>query len=239
MARDNERGVERQDPVTGRDPVGDRTFPHDRRPFDEEDVAREDTTSVWHVDDHIAPRMRRTDLEELDRAIPDRERKTLLEDPRRQLRLAHLIEGKRSEGALHESPERRVLAPEPRHEAREHCSREKFHLLRRRTGCDDLRALDKRIAEAVIPVRVGVDELPDPPGRTGLGALHGVQHLAREPQVEERVDEQRFVAVDHEPGVTKAPGSIGLEIGVEPAADFLQPLLESKARQPELRETHA
>ena len=113
-----------------------------------------------------------------------------------------------------------------------------LHLLRRSGRRNDFRAFDESVAEAVVPVRMRIDELTDSPRGARLGPLHRVEHLPREAEIEKRIDEQRLVAVDDEARVAPAPGAIRLEIGVKTVADFLKPLLEAKLRETEVRESH-
>ena len=89
---------------------------------------------------------------------------------------------------------------------------------------------DQLVAEAVIAVRVGVHERVDPRRRRHRGA-HRREHLGRERQVEERVDEQRGLAVDHEPGVAPSPGAVGLEPREAAGAEVVQ--------SPRVRSRHA
>ena len=48
---------------------------------------------------------------------------------------------------------------------------------------------DERVAVAVVPVGVGVDHGVDPFGR-GRHTAHRLEHLSRQPEIEEGVDEE-------------------------------------------------
>ena len=61
-------------------------------------------------------------------------------------------------------------------------------------------------------------------GAVAVSRRHGVQHLAGEPQVEQRVDEQRRAVADDQPGVAPAPTAVGLEVGVAAVTEVVQAL---------------
>ena len=50
------------------------------------------------------------------------------------------------------------------------------------------------------------------------------QHLLGQREVEQRVDEQRGLAVDDQPGVAPPPAAVGLQVGVQTVAHLLQTL---------------
>ena len=85
---------------------------------------------------------------------------------------------------------------------------------------DDVGAGDELVAVAVVAVGVGVHHGADGRGRRRHGA-ELVEHLLGERQVEQRVDEQRRVAVGDQPGVRPAPPAVGLEVGPEPVAHLV------------------
>jgi hypothetical protein len=84
---------------------------------------------------------------------------------------------------------------------------------------DDRGAFDELVAVAVVAVVVGVDDLAD--GEVG-DRPDGREEVAGEVQVEEGVDQDRFVVADDEPGVRPAPASIGLEERVRAVTDLDQ-----------------
>ena len=86
-------------------------------------------------------------------------------------------------------------------------------------GRDDVGAGQQLIAKHVVPVRVGVDERPDRLA-DALGDL--VQHALRQPQVEERVDQQRLAVAHHDPGIRLAPLAVRLQPGEHAVADLLE-----------------
>ena len=71
VARDDDVDVHAEHQVARGDPVRQRAGPHDRRAVDEQDVAGEDRPGVGHVDDRVALRVRRADLDQLDLAAGD------------------------------------------------------------------------------------------------------------------------------------------------------------------------
>ena len=58
----------------------------------------------------------------------------------------------------------------------------------------------------------------------GVVRPHGVEHLAGEPQVEERVDQQPGAAARDQPGVGPAPPAVGLQVGPDPVGDLVETL---------------
>ena len=79
------------------------------------------------------------------------------------------------------------------------------HLLVASFRGDDLRALDQFVAEAMVAVGMRIDEGSDLRGGGRLGAMHRVEHLAGQLQVEQRIDQQRLSAIDHQTGVAPSP----------------------------------
>ena len=103
-------------------------------------------------------------------------------------------------------------------------------------GRDDVGARQELVAPHVVPVRVGVDERPDRHVDT-LGDR--VQHALREPQVQERVDQQRLVVADHDPGIRLAPLAVRLQPGERAVADLLQAGREARGFAEQRRSTAA
>ena len=74
----------------------------------------------------------------------------------------------------------------------------------------------------MVAVGVRVDERVDA-RRRGHRRSHRAQHLGGQPQVEQRVDEQRGLAVHDQARVAPPPAAVGLKVGVEALANLLQP----------------
>ena len=190
--------------------------------LDEQDVAGEDGAVLRHVDQDVAPRMRRPDILEQHLLVADLELQLVLEHPRRRrvpdvvpLELAahHLVQ----EGAgLAE------LAPVALH-GRQLLGRPLLHLLGAGARSDDLGAGHELVAESVVAVGVGVDQATDRPGRRHRGA-HLPQHLAGQFEVEQRIDQQCLVAIDDQSGIAEAPAAVGLQPGETAVAEVVQAL---------------
>ena len=178
--------------------------------------------SSRHVDQDVAPRMRRPDILEQHVLVADLELQLVLEHPCRRrvpdivpLELAahHLMQ----EGAgLAE------LAPVALH-GRQLLGRPLLHLLGAGARSDDLGAGDQLVAERVVAVGMGVDQAADRLRRRHRGA-HPPQHLAGQRQVEQRIDQQGLVAVDDQPGIAKTPAAVGLQPGKAAVAEVVQAL---------------
>src|SRR5712692_20711 len=74
----------------------------------------------------------------------------------------------------------------------------------------------------MVPVGVCIHQHIDMRSR-GNGVAHRVQHLASKLQVEECVDEQRYLAIGNDARVAPSPGAVWLEIGVYIVAEAMQP----------------
>ena len=100
-----------------------------------------------------------------------------------------------------------------------------LHVLERSLGGQDARALHELVAERVVTIAVRIEECAD---LVGLwhSLAHAIEHLARELEVEQRVDKQRVIAVDDQAGVAVAPASVGLEPRVAAVAEIVQTLGE-------------
>src|ERR1019366_5664785 len=61
--------------------------------------------------------------------------------------------------------------------------------------------------------------------RCGHRAAHCREHLLREREVEEGVDEKGRLTVDHEARVAQSPAAVGLHVGEQPVAPLGQALL--------------
>ena len=76
------------------------------------------------------------------------------------------------------------------------------------------------VAIAVVAVAVSVDQRCDRDARKRR--LESVEHRLRQRHVVERVDQQRFVAVDDQAGVRPSPTTVGLEPRVAALADITE-----------------
>ena len=94
-----------------------------------------------------------------------------------------------------------------------------------------MRPLDQLVAVAMVAVGMGVHEHVDRRRRRRRPAQR-VEHLGREHEVEEGVDEQRLVAVDDEAGVTPSPPAVRLEIGEQPVTDLVHDIEERPRADP-------
>ena len=75
MARDDDVGVEGEHPVAGLDPLLHRPGPHDRVAAVEHEVAGEEDAGVGQVDGDVAPGVGGAELEEVDGAVADAQRR--------------------------------------------------------------------------------------------------------------------------------------------------------------------
>jgi len=103
------------------------------------------------------------------------------------------------------------------------------HLLGGRLRGDDLGVAHQHVAVAVIPVCMRVDERADARSR-GRGTPHLGEHLAREREVEQGIDEQRGAGVGHQSGVAPAPAPIGLKEGETAVSQLVKPLRVGEAQ---------
>ena len=188
VSRHDHGRVELEHAVAGGDPVGHRARPHDRVAAVEEDVAREDDPVVGEVDHDVAGRVGRSDLQQGHRTVSDRQVEPALERRGRQRRL-DVVEGERCEDAGQELSGRtergRSRARTPAIADGGSCaisSAQRADAMMSESG-------DERVAVAVVPVGVGVDDRVDPLGR-GRHASHRLEHLAGQPEIEERVHEE-------------------------------------------------
>ena len=106
------------------------------------------------------------------------------------------------------------------HQPGEHRRRHLVHLARAGRRRHDVGAGHELVAVAVVAVGVGVHDRADRRGRRRHGP-QVVEHLLGEHEVEQRVDEQRRVAVGDQAGVRPAPAAVGLEVGPQPVADLV------------------
>jgi hypothetical protein len=185
----------------------------------EEDVARVHDLRLGDEHEGVAARVRGSHLEELHVLVAGDEAELagerLVRPPKLdplELELAEALDDELAGAA--ELGRARFQAGERRR-------RRLDHLGRSRRGCDDARAAEQLVAEGVVAVRVRVDEHVDLCRRRNA-APDLVEHLACQPQVEERVDEHRGSAPDDEAGVAPAPAAARLEIRVEAVADLLE-----------------
>jgi len=147
----------------------------------------EDHALLRQPHDHVALGVRWAHLEQHDLLGPDAQAQLAVEGlGGRRVRDASEVERREHLGqkAPAWSERRRIL-----HRARHRLGRELVHLSGACPRRDDARAREERIAVAVVAVGVGVDQRPDALRRGNRGA-HRVEHLPRQSQVEERVDQQ-------------------------------------------------
>ena len=199
-------GAELEDALAGHQPIAE-ARPHDRRAVDEQQVAGEHRATARYVDDRVAAGMRRPELDQRDVAVADLQVEPTLERLRRQ---AH------RDALVVERPERVLdeVAHIVGHPGRglqrvEHLRRQRLHLLGGSARRVDLgRGRQQLVAEAMVGVGVRVHRGVD---RMALDdRCHRREHLARQMQVVERVDEQRRAVGGDQPGVAPAPAAVGL-----------------------------
>jgi hypothetical protein len=163
------------DQVAGRDPVGDRARPHDRRPLDEADVAGEHGGGGRHVGDAVAGGVRRTDLEQLDRRAGDVDLPSAGEGRRRRGQGDALeLEGPEDAGEVAAGVAELAALPGIDH-GRQQRRRRVRHLLGARLGRHDLGVRHQLVPVAVVAVGVGVDHGGD--GVAGGQVAEPVEHL--------------------------------------------------------------
>ena len=110
-----------------------------------------------------------------------------------------------------------------RHHRSERFRRRPGISVRTSSGSDDLGALYELIAEHVVAVGMGVDELVDV-ARGRNGVAHRLEHLRGKRQVEQRVDKQSLVAVRDQSRVAPPPRAVRLQIGETTATEIMQSL---------------
>src|SRR5713226_8705471 len=76
----------------------------------------------------------------------------------------------------------------------------------------------------MIAIGVRVDQRADARGGLRFRTAHGVEHFARELQVEERIDEHRLAPVYDEACIAPSPSAVRLQIGVASVAEVMQSL---------------
>ena len=166
----------------------------------------EHRAAVGHDDDHVPSRVRRPDLDQLDLTPSDIERQAAVERPRRRRRL-DAIEVERAEEAAEQVTDLTRRGGQPAQQ----CRRNLLHLGGGRGGRHDLGVGDELVAVAVVPVGVGVHDGRD---RRGPGVRReGRQHRRRQPEIEQRVDEQRDAVADDQAGVAPSPRAVALDVG--------------------------
>ncbi len=103
------------------------------------------------------------------------------------------------------------------------CGRRQFgHLFGAGCGRDNGRAFDQLIAVGVIAVGVGVDQGADI-FRLRHGIAHDLQHLARQIEIKQRIDQQAVLAIGYQAGVGPAPRAVRLQVGVTALSQIVQP----------------
>ena len=190
VARHDDVGGEGQDAVAGGDPVGDRTGPHDRVPAVEEDVAGEDDAILGEVGDDITRRVRRAHLEKGHRPVAHREVELSLEGRSGQDQ-GTLLEGERSEDARGRNAPAgpsvgaaRIIAAIAAGGSVPISSAQRAEETISESGRSALPKQWSPLAWVLTTVSICSA------GR--CGPAHGLEHLGREPEVEEGVDQQRL-----------------------------------------------
>ena len=222
-------GVERQDRVERTEPPLERPEPHHRGRADEQHVGAEDDPGVGHVDDRVARRVGRADLDQPDLAAADVEREFAAERPLGETEL-DLREAKRREHPRDVRRERAHRSGHPRAEGGG--AGEAGELGRGGVGVDRLPARGRRedlgvggrgpVAPPVVAVGVGVEHLADRP--SGPDAVHRGEHLPSESLVPQGVDEQARVLARDQSGVRLAPPAVRLEPPPHAVAELGEPL---------------
>jgi hypothetical protein len=177
------------------------------------------TARVRNVGDHIAARVGRPELEQLDSAPGNVQGQRPGKGPGWQ---AHVdaVELKGPERVAHEGAQ--VFVEVRLLERMHQRCRYFLHVLHGRLRGHDLGLLwHELVAVAVVSVAMRVEHLPD---RAPVGVRPPrIEHLPREPQVEQRVDQQRAVLGDDQAGVTPTPSAIRLQEREQALAEFVQP----------------
>ena len=202
----------------------------------EQQVAGEHHAFVRKVHDDIAAGVGRAQLEQHCPTVANKQLELAVESPRRGDDL-DAVELEVPEDPLHEGTYLTEIG-RGRHEPSQHRRRHLVHLGRAGRRGDDLRAADELVAVAVVAVGVSVDADIDLVCRRRR-VPHPVEHLGGQPQVEQRVDQQRAVTVDHEPGVAPTPAAIGLQPCPDPVPDLVQPTLVADCHRQRPYRSHA
>ena len=97
------------------------------------------------------------------------------------------------------------------------------HLLGGGDRTDDLCALYKLVAVAVVAVAVGVHERRDVDA--GKRSGHRIEHCPGEREVEQGVDEEGLIPVDDQAGIAPTPPTVGLHPRVIVATEIEEAML--------------
>ena len=203
----------------GREPVGDRTGPDDRRPLDEQDVSGEHDARFGNVDDRVPRGVSGPDLDQLDAAVGHRQLPLAVErlggEPGFDLR-----EVKRAEGPPRERRELRGTSGRAGQSMHQGWGSD-VHVVDRSARGDDRDAVGQQlVAEPVVAVAVRVHGLGD---RTALRRrAHLLEHGPGQREIEQRVHEQGLALAGDQPSVAPAPGPVWLEVCIQPVSQLMQ-----------------
>ena len=206
--------------ITGADPVADGAGPHYRVTADKDDVAGIDDTVVGHVDNDVAQRVRGADIGQLYAFIAHIQGQLAVECPARQ----GVFDAVEIEFPAHQFPDDRAGVAHVLpgfYPSDKGFGRTDLHFVGAVFRCDDDGALDKLIAIGVVAVRMGVHQRVDRYS-TRCGIAHRGQHIGGQRQIEQGVDQQRFIAIRDQPGIAPAPAAIGQQIGKSAVSDLVQ-----------------
>ena len=193
-------------------------------PVDEQDVAGEDHAIIGNIGQHVAVRMRGSDLDEAHRLVADAPLELAFEGHGRHRDVLDAGEIERREDFRQKDPGLgRFVDPGLIFGQPARIAQPVIHLLGAGTRGDDLRTLHQPVTEGVIAVGMSVDQGADARG-SGLRPAHRVEHLLRQRQVEQRIDQHRLAAVGDQARVAPSPGAVGLKVGVTAVAEIVQAL---------------
>ena len=213
-------GAEGEHPVARVDPLLHRAGPHDRVAAVEHEVAGEEDPGVGQVHGDVAAGVGRARARGGGRRGRRRGRSSAPSKVVVGGATSMPVEGEARRRSAAGRRRRRPRSGAAASSAASVDGRHLVHLPCAGRRGDDLGAGDELVAVAVVAVGVGVHERADPSGRRGHGP-QVVEHPGGEREVEQRVDEQRRVAVGDEPGVRPAPAAVGLQVGPDAVADLV------------------
>ena len=120
------------------------------------------------------------------------------------------------------------------------------HLFGAGPARDDARVRKQLVAEGVVAVGVGIDQRADG-RRSRQRATKALQHLARELQIEQGIDQQGLALIGHQPRIAVASGTVRQQprvatvaqimhaLGVLPFRHWLAPSKRHDCRHPAMR----
>ena len=193
-------------------------------PVDEQDVAGEHDAIFRDIGEHVATRVRGTDLNQPHGLVADPPFELTLEGNGRRGHVSDTFEVELTEDFGHERSHLGAGIIAAFHFSQPaRVAQIVTHLLGARARSDNFRSFHQPVAEGVIAVGMGVDHGADS-RRRGLRPAHRVQHLLRQRQVKQSVDQQRLAAVANQARIAPAPRAVGLKVGVGTIAQIMQAL---------------